>query len=186
MQQPREACHPPRFPELFFLDVPVNGLLFHLWKRFQSFLSASLEKRRLRLSDIVRNIFDFLRFLSEQKTIPDTSLKVAAIIIQMSSVSLHHHFTGLFIFHPGFISNDFPGTSRHIRTNIRLAFRGSRGGIFHRSLRPEQLNRFSNRDHTEIVFLCKLGISLGQTVIQAILIEPPTGLAPLMRLSSLR
>ena len=68
MQQPREACHPPRFPELFFLDVPVNGLLFHLWKRFQSFLSASLEKRRLRLPDIVRNIFDFLRFLSEQKT----------------------------------------------------------------------------------------------------------------------
>ena len=68
MQQPRDACHPPRFPELFFLDVPVNGLLFHLWKRFQSFLSASLEKRRLRLPDIVRNIFDFLRFLSEQKT----------------------------------------------------------------------------------------------------------------------
>ena len=83
MQQPREAWWMARFPGLFFLDVPVNGLLFHLWKRFQSFLSASLEKRRLRLPDIVRNIFDFLRFLSEQKTIPDTSLKVAAIIIQM-------------------------------------------------------------------------------------------------------
>ena len=77
-----------------------NGLFLHLRKRLQSLLGTGAEKSGLFLPDIIRNEFDFRRFFPEEETVPDASLKIIAVVVQMSSVDFL-----------SFIQYSFPTTS---------------------------------------------------------------------------